>query len=118
MLSSSDCEGAGETFSIATNQTIEVINEENDVELRNPVSSNVTEEQDSEVVCDTSQSKESFFGKPVYLTVSGQLHLEACALGVGDVYTLGPVFRAEKSLSRKHLSEFRMLEVELAFTQV
>ena len=65
-----------------------------------------------------SNSEEHFFRKPVYLTVSSQLHLEACAIGVGNVYTLSPVFRAENNLTRKHLSEFRMLEVEMAFTRV
>ena len=59
-----------------------------------------------------SNANEAFFGKPTYLTVSGQLHLEAAALGIGRVYTLSPCFRSEVSISRKHLCEFLMLELE------
>jgi asparaginyl-tRNA synthetase len=55
-----------------------------------------------------------FFGGPAYLTVSGQLHLEAFALSLGRVYTFGPTFRAEKSNTPRHLAEFWMLEPELA----
>lgn len=58
---------------------------------------------------------ELFFGKSTYLTVSGQLHLEATVLGVNRVYTLSPCFRSEISVSRKHLSEFLMLEIEETF---
>ncbi|KAF3934362.1 hypothetical protein ABW19_dt0204815 [Dactylella cylindrospora] len=56
-----------------------------------------------------------FYGKSVYLTVSAQLHLEALALSSSRVWTLGPVFRAEKSDTARHLNEFYMLEAELAF---
>jgi asparaginyl-tRNA synthetase len=55
-----------------------------------------------------------FFGKPVYLTVSGQLHLEAFACSLGRVYTFGPTFRAENSNTTRHAAEFWMLEPELA----
>lgn len=57
-----------------------------------------------------------FFGEPKYLTVSSQLHLEALAQSVGNVWTLSPTFRAEKSDTARHLSEFYMLEAEVAFT--
>lgn len=55
-----------------------------------------------------------FFGKPVYLTVSGQLHLEAFALALSRVYTFGPTFRAENSNTARHLAEFWMIEPEMA----
>ena len=55
-----------------------------------------------------------FFGRPAYLTVSGQLHLEAAAQGLSRVYAFGPTFRAENSNTSRHLAEFWMLEPELA----
>lgn len=61
-------------------------------------------------------SLKDFFEESVYLTVSGQLHLEMTANAISRVYTLGPTFRAEPSLTGRHLSEFWMLEAELAFT--
>ena len=60
----------------------------------------------------------SFFGKPVSLTVSGQLHVEAFALAFRDVYTFGPTFRAEHSNTVIHASEFWMIEPELAFADL
>ena len=56
-----------------------------------------------------------FYGRPAYLTQSGQLYGEAMAMAMGKIYTLGPTFRAEKSKTRRHLSEFWMLEPEIAF---
>jgi len=56
-----------------------------------------------------------FFGKQVYLTVSGQLEAEPYACSLGDVYTFGPTFRAENSHTTRHLSEFWMVEPEMAF---
>jgi asparaginyl-tRNA synthetase len=53
-----------------------------------------------------------YFGSPTYLTVSGQLHAEMMACGMTSVYTFGPTFRAEKSQTRRHLSEFWMFEAE------
>lgn len=61
------------------------------------------------------EQEELFFGSPKYLTVSSQLHLEALAQSVNKVWTLSPTFRAEKSDTARHLSEFYMLEAELAF---
>jgi asparaginyl-tRNA synthetase len=88
ILTSSDCEGAGEVFTVS------------------PTSSG-TANADKEVG--------EFFKSPKYLTVSSQLHLEALAQSVGKVWTLSPTFRAEHSDTPRHLSEFYMLEAEMAF---
>jgi asparaginyl-tRNA synthetase len=56
-----------------------------------------------------------FFEKPAYLSQSGQLYGEAMAMAMGRIYTFGPTFRAEKSKTRRHLSEFWMIEPEMAF---
>ena len=56
-----------------------------------------------------------YFGTPMHLTQTGQLHLEAAAMSFGKVYCFGPTFRAEKSKTRRHLTEFWMVEPELAF---
>lgn len=93
ILTSNDCEGAGEIFSVLpSNPTIlkDMKKSENCIE-------------------------DVYFDTKVYLTVSGQLHLECVAHGLTKVYTFGPTFRAENSKSRLHLSEFYMLEVEQAF---
>ncbi|WP_390409679.1 asparagine--tRNA ligase [Lacticaseibacillus jixiensis] len=57
-----------------------------------------------------------YFDKPAYLSQSGQLYAEAGAMAYGKVFTFGPVFRAEKSKTRRHLTEFWMIEPEMAFT--
>lgn len=92
IVTSSDCEGAGEVFQVqsATNQ---------------PTPNG------------SSEPEEHFFGAPKYLTVSSQLHLEALAQSVGHVWTLSPTFRAEKSETARHLSEFYMLEAEACFVE-
>ncbi|XP_022903493.1 asparaginyl-tRNA synthetase [Onthophagus taurus] len=93
ILTSNDCEGAGEVFSaIPTNKDM----------LNNMIRPNVTVDQ-------------AYFGCETYLSVSGQMHLEAAAHGLSKVYSFGPTFRAENSRSRYHLSEFYMLEAEMAF---
>jgi len=56
-----------------------------------------------------------YFGTPMHLTQTGQLHLEAAAMSFGKVYCFGPTFRAEKSKTRRHLTEFWMVEPEVAF---
>lgn len=94
VLSSNDCEGAGEVFAVKP---------ENDCLIK-------------EIVLQNHKSPmEAFFNGPTYLTVSGQLHLECMARALTKVYTLGPTFRAENSKSRLHLSEFYMIEAEQAF---
>lgn len=62
--------------------------------------------------------KEDFFGKPAFLTVSGQLAVENYACAVGDVYTFGPTFRAENSHTSRHLAEFWMIEPEIVFADL
>lgn len=92
IITSSDCEGAGEVFTVSSNAS-------------------KVSDQKSE-----NGQVEHFFKSPKYLTVSSQLHLEALAQSVGHVWTLSPTFRAEKSDTARHLSEFYMLEAEMAFT--
>ncbi len=58
-----------------------------------------------------------YFGEPAYLSQSGQLYMEALALALGRVYSFGPTFRAEKSKTRRHLTEFWMIEPEMAFCE-
>lgn len=81
IITSSDCEGAGEAFAVKANGSAE------------------------------------FFRDPKYLTVSSQLHLEALAQALGNVWTLSPTFRAEQSDTSRHLSEFYMLEAEMSFVE-
>jgi asparaginyl-tRNA synthetase len=59
-----------------------------------------------------------YFGEPAYLTQSGQLYGEAAAMALGKIYVFGPVFRAEKSKTRKHLTEFWMIEPEIAYADL
>ncbi|MCY0879837.1 MAG: asparagine--tRNA ligase [Firmicutes bacterium] len=58
-----------------------------------------------------------YFGESMYLSQSGQLYMEALAMALGRVYAFGPTFRAEKSKTRRHLTEFWMVEPEMAFCQ-
>lgn len=94
IITSSDCEGAGEVFTVVP-----------------PAPSSPGAEPTSQV----KEHEDAFFGSPKYLTVSSQLHLEALAQSVNKVWALSPTFRAEKSDTARHLSEFYMLEAELAF---
>ncbi len=66
----------------------------------------------------TSDPDQEFFGKPVNLTVSGQLEAELGAMALGKVYTFGPTFRAENSNTSRHLAEFWMIEPEVAFNDL
>ena len=61
---------------------------------------------------------QDFFGKEAHLTVSGQLNVETYCLAMSKVYTFGPTFRAENSNTRRHLSEFWMIEPEIAFADL
>jgi len=93
IITASDTEGAGEMFRVTT------------LDINNPPRTDK-----GEVDWD-----KDFFAKPTYLTVSGQLNAEAFALGMSDVYTFGPTFRAENSNTTRHSSEFWMIEPEMAF---
>ena len=99
----SDCEGAGEVFSVQSAPT--AVSKCNSLNGRES-SSNVE-------ILDSGES--SYFNQDVYLTVSGQLHLEAVCNGISRVYNFSPAFRAEHGRSRRHLSEFWMIEAEVGF---
>ncbi|NLB67728.1 MAG: asparagine--tRNA ligase [Bacteroidales bacterium] len=96
IITSSDCEGAGEMFHVTT------LNLEN-----------VPKNEDGTVNFD-----EDFFGRQTSLTVSGQLEGELGAMALGDIYTFGPTFRAENSNTPRHLAEFWMIEPEMAFYEI
>jgi len=67
---------------------------------------------------DDTNFEDDFFGKEAFLTVTGQLHVEAFCLAFRDVYTFGPAFRAENSNTTRHASEFWMIEPEIAFADL
>ncbi len=96
IITSSDCEGAGEMFNLTT------------FDLENPAKN-----EDGSV----DYSKD-FFGKPAHLTVSGQLNVETYAHAFRNVYTFGPTFRSENSNTVKHASEFWMIEPEICFADL
>ena len=96
LITESDCEGAGAMFQVTT------------LPLDNPPRT-----EDGKV----DYSKD-FFGKAAALTVSGQLEGELGATALGAIYTFGPTFRAENSNTPRHLSEFWMIEPEMAFYEI
>lgn len=106
IITASDCEGAGEQFCVTTLIPNSQAGEGNHV--------NVVPTTKTGAV-DWSQD---FFGKPAFLTVSGQLNAETYASALTDVYTFGPTFRAEQSNTSRHLAEFWMIEPELAFADL
>ncbi|GKV38042.1 hypothetical protein SLEP1_g45993 [Rubroshorea leprosula] len=106
IITASDCEGAGEQFCVTT-----LIPSSQEAD-HSPVDA-IPKTEDGLV--DWSQD---FFGKPAFLTVSGQLNGETYATALSDVYTFGPTFRAENSHTSRHLAEFWMIEPELAFADL
>jgi asparaginyl-tRNA synthetase len=92
MITASDAEGAGSMFRVTTLDLDDLPTKDGAVDVG-----------------------EDFFGKPTFLTVSGQLEAEIFALALSDVYTFGPTFRAENSNTSRHLAEFWMVEPEVAF---
>ena len=96
IITASDCEGAGEMFRVTTFDLKNIpIAETGNVDFKN-----------------------DFYGKETHLTVSGQLEGELGALALGEIYTFGPTFRAENSNTPRHLSEFWMIEPEMAFYEI
>ncbi|KAF8964098.1 hypothetical protein BDZ97DRAFT_1660824 [Flammula alnicola] len=95
IITGNDAEGAGEAFRLAL------------VEGQHPAATTKTE----------LPVPSEFFSRPAFLTVSHQLHLEALSTALSRVYTLSPCFRAERSLTGRHLAEFWMLEAEWAFPE-
>lgn len=96
IITASDCEGAGKMFQVTT---------------LDPAFPQKTPSGEVDHAAD-------FFGKPAYLTVSGQLNGEIFACALSDVYTFGPTFRAENSNTSRHLAEFWMIEPEMAFADI
>ena len=96
IITANDCEGAGELFRVST------------LDLANPP-------RGGDGSIDFSQD---FFGSESFLTVSGQLNVEAYCLAMSKVYTFGPTFRAENSHTSRHLAEFWMVEPEIAFADL
>ena len=96
IITGSDCEGAGEMFRVSTFDPEQC--------PRGP---------DGKI-----DYHQDFFSKKTYLTVSGQLNGEAFALGLSDIYTFGPTFRAENSNTARHAAEFWMIEPEMAWADL
>ena len=96
IITSSDCEGAGELFTVTS------------LDLNS-----LPKREDGSI--DFSQD---LFGRRTFLTVSGQLEAEFLSMSLGNVYTFGPTFRAENSNTTRHLSEFWMVEPEMAFADL
>jgi asparaginyl-tRNA synthetase len=94
IISSSDCEGAGELFRVTSFDLLNVPSDKGKVDWN-----------------------QDFFGSETYLTVSGQLEGELLASALGDIYTFGPTFRAENSNTSRHASEFWMIEPEMAWAE-
>ncbi|MCX5785782.1 MAG: asparagine--tRNA ligase [Elusimicrobia bacterium] len=99
IITGSDCEGAGQMFSVSS------------LDLSNVAALPKTEKGGLDFSKD-------FFGKKTYLTVSGQLEGETLALALGKIYTFGPTFRAENSNTYRHCAEFWMIEPEMAFYEL
>jgi asparaginyl-tRNA synthetase len=95
IITASDCEGAGQMFKVTTLDPAKPPMKDGAVDF-----------------------SQDFFGRPTYLTVSGQLEAEIFACALGKVYTFGPTFRAENSNTSRHLAEFWMIEPEMAFYEL
>ncbi len=119
IITTSDCEGAGEMFQVTT------LDLERLAKSAPPVigtalaaGSGTSDSQPAKVPPTTIDYTQDFFGKKASLTVSGQLEGETFATAVGPVYTFGPTFRAENSNTTRHLAEFWMIEPEMPFYEL
>lgn len=114
IITTSDCEGAGEMFTVTTllreprTQSPESTAQESGIKPGEP----------PETGRSTLDFTHDFFGKRAALTVSGQLEGEIFACAVGPIYTFGPTFRAENSNTPRHLAEFWMIEPEVPFCEL
>jgi asparaginyl-tRNA synthetase len=138
LITSSDCEGAGEMFRVTTldidlpDQLPVVKPKSSDKKKKEKKNDDETTSSVAAAAATTAETdppqsqspnmprrfldvSQDFFAKPAYLTVSGQLAAETYACALGDVYTFGPTFRAENSQTTRHLAEFHMVEPEYAF---
>lgn len=100
IITASDCEGAGAMFAVST--LLEAEHGPDGAQFR----------------LKDNNPENDFFGKPAFLTVSGQLNVETQAMGLTNCYTFGPTFRAENSHTPRHLAEFWMIEPEMAFCDI
>merc|ERR1740117_166176 len=105
LITAADCEGAGEMFQVTTLLQ--------DVEKAENKGKGQLKKVDGKI-----DYTGDFFGKSTFLTVSGQLSVENYACALSSVYTFGPTFRAENSHTSRHLSEFWMIEPEIAFADI
>lgn len=130
IITTSDCEGAGEVFTITSldfNETRNKIIEQTKklCQITKCESTEIFEDNFKELLENKEQEiltenlfKNDFFDKQAFLTVSSQLQLEALCAGLSRVYTLNPSFRAEKSKTKRHLGCFTHLEWEIAFIDI
>lgn len=117
LITTSDCEGAGELFRVTTLDLDHVSQLPRKQNPKGKKSDEAAEPSDAEKAPDSDavDYAQDFFGKAAFLTVSGQLGGETYATALGDIYTFGPTFRAENSQTTRHLAEFHMVEPEMAF---
>jgi aspartyl/asparaginyl-tRNA synthetase len=131
IITGADCEGAGEQFAISTLLDSDHLKVGIELPKHPPAETEVSKSEQKrlakkkakedpnkpteEIVEGAVDYTKDFFGQRVNLTVSGQLNVETHACALSDVYTFGPTFRAEESRTYRHLSEFWMIEPEIAF---
>jgi len=128
IITTSDCEGGGEAFTITTLEYNRLVKKAEDMYVSKLIDYDNQynqENQDNQynqyinpLMSNTNVYKQDFFRKQAYLTVSSQLQLEALTAGLSRVYTLNPSFRAEKSRTKRHLGCFTHLEWEIAFIDI